>query len=31
MELTFKNVPFRHSSACVIQNWLSFKGWPQLD
>ena len=24
-ENNFTNVPFRHSSACVIQKWLEFK------
>ena len=26
MELAFTNVPFRHNSACAIQEWLRFKG-----
>ena len=25
MKLAFKNVPFRHNSAFVIQKWLRFK------
>ena len=25
MKLAFRNMPFIHDSACVIQNWLRFK------
>ena len=25
MELTFTNVPFRHSSICAVQKWLRVK------
>ena len=25
MKLDFTNIPFRHNSACIIQQWLRFK------
>ena len=25
MKPAFKNVPFRHNSACIVQKWLRFK------